>query len=112
MFDFLFRQREMNSKTAHMGQVQHGPCQWQGLKPTTASLLAFRMYRWYVANPVRFQKGLNVEIPNQQENGTPTTSVDSDDYTSLGFWHQEGSQTGARLPSFKARTASSFPDRR
>jgi hypothetical protein len=71
-----------------------------------------RMYRWYVANPVRFQKGLKVEIQNQHENGTPTTSVDSDDYTSLAFWYQEGSQKTARLPSFKERTASSFADRR
>jgi hypothetical protein len=71
-----------------------------------------RMYRWYVANPVRFQKRLKVEIQNQHENGTPTTNLDSDDYTSLAFWYQDGSQKVARLPSFKERTGNSFPDRR
>jgi hypothetical protein len=68
-----------------------------------------RMYRWYVANPVRFQKGLKVEIQNQHDNGTPTTTADSDDYTSLAFWYQEDPQKVAPLPGFKERTAISFP---
>src|SRR5262249_23544225 len=48
-----------------------------------------RMYRWHVANPVRFQRELKVEIQNQHDNGRPTTT-DADDYTSLAFWYQEG----------------------
>ena len=65
------------------------------------------MYRWYVANPVRFQEGLKVEIQNQHDNGTATAN-DADDYTSLAFWYQEGAQKVAALPTFKERTASSF----
>ncbi len=71
-----------------------------------------RMFRWYVANPVRFQKALKVELQNQHENGTPTTGTDSDDYTSLAFWYQEGSQKVAPLPSFKERMAGSFSDQK
>jgi len=47
-----------------------------------------RMYRWYVANPARFQKSMEVEIQNHHDNGRPTTS-DADDYTSVAFWYQE-----------------------
>jgi Protein of unknown function (DUF2961) len=70
-----------------------------------------RMYRWYVANPVRFQEALKVEIQNQHDNGTPTTR-DADDYTSLAFWYQEGPRKVAALPTFKERTATSFADRK
>jgi hypothetical protein len=66
-----------------------------------------RMYRWYVANPVRFQEALKVEIQNQHDNGTPTTA-DADDYTSLAFWYQEGPRKVAALPTYKERTAKSF----
>ena len=66
-----------------------------------------RMYRWYVANPVRFQRSLKVEIQNQHDNGTPTTS-DADDYISVAFWYQEGPHKVASLPSFKERTTGSF----
>ena len=66
-----------------------------------------RMYRWYVANPVRFQKSLRVEIQNQHINGTPTTS-DADDYTSVAFWYQEGPHKASALPTFKERTTGSF----
>jgi hypothetical protein len=66
-----------------------------------------RMYRWYVANPVRFQRSLKVEIQNQHNNGTPTTS-DADDYTSVAFWYQEGAPAVTTLPAFKIRTAPSF----
>jgi hypothetical protein len=66
-----------------------------------------RMYRWYVANPVRFQQSLKVEIQNQHNNGTPTAS-DADDYTSVAFWYQEGPNKVKALPTFKERTASSF----
>jgi hypothetical protein len=66
-----------------------------------------RMYRWYVANPVRFQENLKVEIQNQHNNGTPT-GADADDYISLSFWYQEGAKKGVPLPSFAERTAKSF----
>jgi len=66
-----------------------------------------RMYRWYVVNPVRFQKSLKVEIQNQHDNGTPTSS-DADDYTSVAFWYQEGPHKVFALPTFKERTAKAF----
>jgi hypothetical protein len=69
-----------------------------------------RMYRWYMANPVRFQKSLKVEIQNQHDNGTPTTN-DADDYTSVAFWYQEGPQQVFNLPSYQERTAGSFTAR-
>jgi hypothetical protein len=67
-----------------------------------------RMYRWYVANPVRFQKSLKVEIQNQHDNGTPTTTEDADDYIGVAFWYQEGAHPVVALPPFKERTAGSF----
>jgi hypothetical protein len=63
-----------------------------------------RMYRWYVANPVRFQRSLQVQIQNQHNNGTPTTS-DADDYTSVAFWYQEEPHQPFTLQSFDERTA-------
>jgi hypothetical protein len=70
-----------------------------------------RMYRWYMANPVRFQQGLKVEIQNQHDNGHATTA-DADDYTSLTFWYQEGPQRVVALPGFKnAPPAQAFPTR-
>jgi len=66
-----------------------------------------RMYRWYVANPVRFQQSLKVEIQNQHSNGTPTTS-DADDYITVAFWYQERPHKVNALPAFKERTANSF----
>jgi len=65
-----------------------------------------RMYRWYVANPARFQRSLKVEIQNQHDNGTSTTS-DADDYTSVAFWYQEEPHQAFTLPSFAERTAAS-----
>jgi len=70
-----------------------------------------RMYRWYVANPVRFQHSLKVEIQNQHDNGTPTTS-DADDYISVSYWYQEGQPEASTVPSFKERTAGSFGNNR
>ena len=64
-----------------------------------------RMYRWYVANPVRFQKTLKVEIQNQHDNGTPTSS-DADDYTSVAFWYQEEPHQPFELLNCGARVAS------
>jgi hypothetical protein len=65
-----------------------------------------RMYRWYLANPVRFQGSLRVEIQNQHDNGMPTTT-DADDYTSVAYWYQEDPHTAAPLPMFAERTAPS-----
>jgi hypothetical protein len=70
-----------------------------------------RMYRWYVANPVRFQQSLKVEIQNQHNNGTPTTG-DADDYTSVAFWYQEGPHPVGALPAFKERIAVSFANQK
>lgn len=66
-----------------------------------------RMYRWYVANPVRFQTGLKVEIQNQHDNGKAATT-DADDYTSVTFWYQEGPHAVSPLPSFAERLRPSF----
>ena len=67
-----------------------------------------RMYRWYVANPVRFQQGLKVEIQNQHDNVNATKPDEADDYTSVAFWYQEGARKIAPLPSFEERTRASF----
>ena len=64
------------------------------------------MYRWYVANPVRFQESLKVEIQNQRwENGQVPSS---DDYTSVAFWYQEEPHQGFTLQPFSERTAPSL----
>jgi|GEM_PF-1297288 len=81
-----------------------------------------RMYRWYVANPVRFQKSLNVEIENQ--GAVPLVMWDSfmkakpdfktnpssqpsrqDDYTSIAFWYQEGVHPAPDILPFAQRVA-------
>jgi hypothetical protein len=65
-----------------------------------------RMYRWYIANPVRFQKSLKVEIQNQRaEGGAQVPS--RDDYTSVAFWYQEGVAPAAALPAYSERVAPS-----
>ena len=63
-----------------------------------------RMYRWYVPNPVRFQESLKVEIQNQHDNGTPTTT-DADDYTSIAYWYQESPRQAVSLQPYAERTA-------
>jgi hypothetical protein len=64
-----------------------------------------RMYRWYVANPVRFQESLKVEIQNQRwENGQVPSR---DDYTSVAFWYQEDPHQSFSLQPFSERTATS-----
>jgi hypothetical protein len=68
-----------------------------------------RMYRWYVANPVRFQKSLKVEIQNQHDNGKATTG-DADDYTSVAFWYQDDAHAVSPLPAFTKRSAKSFAE--
>ncbi|MGO8674337.1 MAG: glycoside hydrolase family 172 protein [Limisphaerales bacterium] len=65
-----------------------------------------RMYRWYAANPVRFQQSLKVEIQNQHDNGTPAIR-DADDYTSVAFWYQEEPHQPFALQPFGERSAPS-----
>ena len=96
---------------------EFGAC-WEGpgwgifSSPTCGHILnrdgVNRMYRWYIANPVRFQKSLKVEIQNQHVNGKSTTADEADDYTSVAFWYQEGAHSASVLPPFKVRTAPSF----
>ena len=64
------------------------------------------MYRWYVPNPVRFRESLKVEIQNQHQNGTPTTS-DADDYTSIAYWYQESPHQAISLQPYSQRTSPS-----
>lgn len=64
------------------------------------------MYRWYFANPLRFQKSLKVEIQNQRnENDQQIPS--RDDYTSVVFWYQEGAAPSPTLLPYVERVAPS-----
>jgi hypothetical protein len=63
-----------------------------------------RMYRWYVTNPVRFQKSLRVVIQNQRNEGGQVHS--KDDYTSVAYWYQDGAHAAPGLQPFAERTAS------
>jgi len=64
-----------------------------------------RTYRWYLANPVRFQESLKVEIQNQRaENGQIPSH---DDYTSVAFWYQEGAHAAPKLLPYAERVAPS-----
>jgi len=65
-----------------------------------------RMYRWYIANPVRFQKSLEVEIQNQRADGGAQVPS-RDDYTSVAFWYQEGAHPAPALPPYAERVAPS-----
>ena len=86
-----------------------------------------RMYRWYLANPVRFQKSLNVTIENRRfqgegvqfksfEDATRAQVISRDDYTSVAFWYQEGAHAVPALPPYAQRIAPPkgvlYPDRR
>lgn len=63
-----------------------------------------RMYRWYLTNPIRFQKSLGVAIQNQRfEDGQKPSA---DDYKSVAFWYQDGSQ-GVTLQSYEDHVAES-----
>jgi hypothetical protein len=64
-----------------------------------------RMYRWYLANPARFQQSLKVEIQNQRYDKGQIPS--RDDYTSIAFWYQEEPHRAAALQPFAERTAPS-----
>jgi len=63
------------------------------------------MYRWYLANPVRFQQSLKVEIQNQRNEHGQVPS--RDDYTSVAFWYQEEPHRGFKLQPFAERVAPS-----
>ena len=67
-----------------------------------------RMYRWYLANPVRFEKSLRVEIRNQHWNNGRTPG--RDDYTSVAFWYQAEPHAAITLPPFAERTAPTRAD--
>jgi hypothetical protein len=62
------------------------------------------MYRWYLANPVRFQKSLEVEIQNQRNEGGRQVPS-HDDYSSVAFWYQEGDYPAPPLPAYAERIA-------
>jgi Protein of unknown function (DUF2961) len=65
-----------------------------------------RLYRWYIADPVRFQHSMNVEIQNQR--ALYGKQVDSsDDYTTVAFWYQDGAHAAPELPPYSIRTESS-----
>ncbi|HZQ20499.1 MAG TPA: glycoside hydrolase family 172 protein [Terriglobales bacterium] len=64
-----------------------------------------RMYRWYLANPVRFQKSLQVDIQNQRYQNGQTPS--QDDYTSVAFWYQEGAHAAPTILPYRSRIAPS-----
>ncbi|MGA2498604.1 MAG: glycoside hydrolase family 172 protein [Tepidisphaeraceae bacterium] len=60
------------------------------------------MYRWYVANPVRFGESLKVEIQDIKDFGPG-----ADDFTSTAFWYQEEPHQPFTLQPFAERTAKS-----
>jgi hypothetical protein len=74
-----------------------------------------RMYRWYLTNPVRFQKSLRVTIENMRVHGYFQTVEEAvkhrepsdDDYTSVVFWYQEGAHPAPPLPPYPERMAPS-----
>lgn len=61
-----------------------------------------RMYRWYLANPVRFRESLTVEIQDICDFGPG-----ADDLTSIAFWYQEEPHQPFSLQPFAERTAPS-----
>jgi hypothetical protein len=71
---------------------EYGSC-WGFGKPFQSACCGYlensggqnRMYRWYLANPVRFQQSLKVEIQNQRYEKGQIPS--RDDYTSVAFWY-------------------------
>ena len=63
------------------------------------------MYRWYLANPVRFAKSLRVQIQDQRAGGGQEPSAD--DFTSVAFWYQTEPHEPITLPPFAERTAPS-----
>jgi len=64
-----------------------------------------RMYRWYLTNPVRFQKSLKVVIQDQR-NESHAQVPSKDDYTSVAYWYQDGAHPAPVLQPFTERTAA------
>jgi hypothetical protein len=62
------------------------------------------MYRWYLANPVRFQESLKVEI---QDIGALPDVPGADDFTSVAYWYQEEPHRPFAIQPFAERTAAS-----
>jgi len=85
-----------------------------------------RMYRWYLPNPVRFQKSLRVmiqslNVPGEFESTANDTSKDDTlkqkerlpsggaDFTSVAYWYQEGAHAAPALPPYAERIAATRP---
>jgi hypothetical protein len=66
-----------------------------------------RMYRWYLANPVRFRKSLKVEIQSILTPDHGPFEPGSDDFTSVAYWYQEEPHQPFGLQNFAERTAPS-----
>lgn len=66
-----------------------------------------RMYRWYVANPVRFCESLKVEIQSIYVPTNAPFEPGADDFTSVAFWYQEEPHAQLSLQPFVERTAPS-----
>ena len=66
---------------------------------------AYRMYRWYLANPIVFKKKLNVTIQNQYLNSGKQVDA-NDDYVSIAFWYQRGAHP-VQLKPYQERIAAS-----
>ena len=64
-----------------------------------------RMYRWYLQNPIRFQKSLKVQMQDQHYDNGQIPSAD--DVTSIAYWYQDGAHPAPPLQSFAERTAPS-----
>jgi hypothetical protein len=66
-----------------------------------------RMFRWYLANPVRFQESLKVEIQSIYTPGNGPFRPGADDFTSVAYWYQEEPHQPFGLQPFAERTAPS-----
>ena len=64
-----------------------------------------RMYRWYLQNPVRFQKSLRIQMQDQRYDDGQVDSAD--DVTSIAYWYQDGAGVAPALQPFAERTAPS-----
>lgn len=75
---------------------------WKNVGYVKMSEGAYRLYRWYPNNPVRFSGSLKVEIQNQRDADkvyNPVTQPGSnDDYISVAFWYQEGAKAVSLQP--------------
>jgi len=65
------------------------------------------MFRWYVANPVRFRESLKVEIQSIYSPRNAPFKPGADDFTSVAYWYQEEPHQAFTLQPFKERVAPS-----